>query len=129
MSQASLVRMKGLRRTLRALEAAGASAEDMRDLMHALGMIVVDRARQRAPVRSGALSQSIRAGRGKTKAVVRAGFDSQRLPYAAVIHYGWPKRNIRANPYLTTALEESQQEVLAAFTEGIDQLLKDSDLK
>src|SRR5690625_8028143 len=82
-------RITGLRETLRAMEQAGADAESMRDLMHAIGLTVVHAA---SPLRvTGTLAGTLRAGRGKTKAVVRAG--SAAVPYAGPIHYGWPARN------------------------------------
>src|SRR5690606_32966995 len=91
------VRIDGLNRVVRKLNAAGADAEDMRDLMHDLGNIVIAGANE--PIDSGRLSADIRSGRGKTKAVVRAG--GARVPYAGVIHYGWPARGITPQPFLT----------------------------
>jgi len=120
------LRVEGLGKTLRALSAAGADAEDMRDLMHKLGLVVVEAARPRTPARSGALEGTIRAGRGKTKAVVRAG--TARVPYAGVIHYGWPAHNIAPHPYLTDALDASRGEVLSDLDDGITQLLRDNHL-
>ncbi|NTW39347.1 MAG: hypothetical protein HGA44_05560, partial [Cellulomonadaceae bacterium] len=48
------LRVEGLGRTLRALSKAGADAQDMKDLMHAIGTLVVRAADP--PVLSGALS-------------------------------------------------------------------------
>lgn len=119
------VRVDGLNRVVRQLKAAGTDAQDMRDLMHDLGEIVIDGAT--IPNRLGRLSANVRAGRGQTKAVVRAG--SARVPYAGVIHYGWPARGIRAQPFLTDALQQRHQQVFAALETGIDQLLKANGLK
>lgn len=118
------VRVEGLRKAIRSLEQAGADAQEMRDLMHAIGTIVVNAA---APPRlSGALAGSIRAGRGKTKAVVRAG--GARAPYAGAIHYGWPARGIRARPFLTDALRRKRGDVFRALDQGVAQILKSNDL-
>lgn len=119
------VRIEGLRRTVRALEGAGTDATDLRDLMHRLGSIVVDAANP--PQRSGTLAGTVRAGRGKTKAVVRAG--GARAPYAGVIHYGWPARGIAPQPFLTDALQAKRGAVFAALDAGIAELLKRRDLK
>lgn len=121
------IRIEGLRRTLRALSEAGADAQELRDLMHAMGSIVVDAARPMAPVRSGWLASTIRAGRGKTKAVVRAG--TKARPYAGVIHYGWPKRNIRAQPFLVDAYSGTRPQVLGRFDDGLTELLQRHNLK
>ncbi|MBS6102599.1 MAG: hypothetical protein KH751_08315 [Actinomyces sp.] len=123
------VRVKGLKDASRALQAAGSDMEDMRDLMHELGMIVVSRARVLVPYKSGKLQKSIRAGRGKTKAVVRAGYNSRRLAYAGVQHWGWPARNIRQTLFLRRADQEQRAQVLTRFDEGLDQILKENGLK
>jgi hypothetical protein len=118
------VRVTGFGAVTRKLSRAGADSEDMRSLMQHLGSIVVDGAH--APVRSGATAATLRAGRGKTKAVVRAG--GARAPGAGVTHYGWPARGIRAQPFLTDALRERHNQVLAALERGIQQLLIDNNL-
>ena len=118
------IRIEGLGKTMRALTQAGADAEDMKDLMHAIGNIVVGAANP--PTVSGNLSGTIRAGRGKTKAVVRAG--GAKAKYAGVVHYGWPAKNKPANPFLTNALQANQARVFAALEKGIDDLIKKNGL-
>lgn len=118
------LKVEGLGKTLRALSKAGAESDDMKDLMHSLGQIVVDAANP--PVMSGKLSGTIRAGRGKTKAVVRAG--GARAPYAGVVHYGWPARNIEAQPFLTDALNSERGDILRQLDDGITKLLQANDL-
>lgn len=120
------VRVTGLRKTIRALEAAGTSAESMRDLMHSIGLIVAAAARPQAPVLSGALAGDIRAGRGKTKAVIRAG--RSRIPYAGVQHYGWPARNIAATNFLSNAVQGTRSQTFQALDDGIATLLREQQL-
>lgn len=120
------LRVTGLRTTFRALQEAGASAEDLKDLMAVLGGIIVQDATPRARRDSGAMAGTIRAGRGKTKAVVRAG--GRRVPYAGVQHYGWPDRGIEPNTFLTDAIRSQRGAVLAALDDGISDLLKDAGL-
>ena len=124
-SGAGRVRIEGLAKTVRALEKAGADSQDMKDLMHALGMFVVNAAD--APVLSGTLQGTIRAGRGKTKAVVRAG--GARAPYAGVIHYGWPARNIQPTNFLSEALQRERGDILSALDDGLADILRKNDLK
>jgi len=119
------VRIEGLGQTMRALTKAGADAQDMKDLMHALGMLVVNAANP--PVKSGALDATMRAGRGKTKAVVRAG--GAKTPYAGVVHYGWPQHNIEAQPFLQTALDAQRTQIFDDLEDGIGELLRKANLK
>ncbi len=119
------IRITGLADTVKALENAGADAQDMKDLMHDIGMIVV-RATS-APILSGKLQRSISAGRGKTKAVVRAG--SKNVPYAAVQEYGWPKRNIKGSWYMTKAFRSTRGAVVKRLETGITEILEKNNLK
>lgn len=118
------VRVVGLRKALRDLGRAGADSQDMRELIHGLGMIVVRAAQP--PTRTGRLQQTIRAGRGKTKAVVRAG--GARAPYAGVIHYGYPARNIAPAPFLLSALQAERSDILHALEDGLAEILRKRDL-
>lgn len=120
------VRVEGLRKAMQALAAAGAAAQDMKDLMHALGMIVVNASSP--PVGpTGRLAATPRAGRGRTKAVVRAG--GARTPYAGVVHYGWPARNIAPQPFLLAAFQTTRGQVFASLDQGIGALLRKTNLK
>lgn len=119
------LRVEGLGKTLRAMEAAGADSEEMKSLMHSLGMVVVRSANP--PALTGTLAATLRAGRGKTKAVVRAG--GARAPYAGVVHYGWPARNIPDNEFLTEALNRTRPQILANLSNGLGDILKKHDLK
>src|SRR5699024_3301456 len=102
-------------------------AADLKALMGAIGELVADAARPRVPVRTGALARSVRAGKAKTRAVVRAG--SKKVPYAGVIQYGWPGHNIEAQPFLTDALAAERRQVFDTLDEGIADLLEKHDLK
>lgn len=115
------VKVDGLRPLMRKLNQSGADLHDRKDLMHDLGMIVVNAATPNAPTKSGALAGTIRAGRGKSKAVVRAG--GARAPYAGVQHYGWPARGIPAHPFLTDALKSRHEQIFDALKRGVDELL------
>lgn len=118
------IRVEGLSRTLRQLSRAGADAQEMRNLMHSLGNIIVNAAN--IPTKSGRLERTVRAGKGKTKAVVRAG--GARAPYAGVRHYGWPARNIEPAPFLTDAIQSQRARILSELDAGIAELLRSTDL-
>lgn len=119
------VRVTGLSKTVRNLGRAGVGAQDLKQLMHDIGMLVVRAAK--LPVRSGRLNATLRAGKGKTKAVVRAG--GARAPYAGVINYGWPAHNIApaAVPLEATVAAE-RADILEAINDGVEDLLRKNDL-
>ncbi|MBD8466791.1 hypothetical protein IFU30_10980 [Plantibacter sp. CFBP 8798] len=96
----------------------------MRDLMHSIGNIVVQAAN--VPSLTNRLAGTVRAGRGKTKAVVRAG--GARAPYAGVVHYGWPARNISPQPFLSQALQSERSDIFAALEQGIEEITRRNDL-
>lgn len=116
------VEITGLRSTLRDLERMGVEAEELRGLMESVANLVADAARPRARRLSGAMAGSIRPGRVKTRAVIRAGRAS--LPYVGPQHYGWAARNITPNPFLTDALTTRQGAVLAELDAGLARLIE-----
>ena len=119
------VRVEGLGATLRKLSKAGADATDMKNLMRDIGMLIVKDANPPVGL-TGKLAGSIRAGRGKTKAVVRAG--GAKAPYAGVIHYGWATRNIAPNPFILDALQRQRSNALGKLDNGIHENLRKNDL-
>ncbi|TCU48345.1 hypothetical protein [Curtobacterium sp. PhB146] len=120
------VRITGLTKTVTALRKSGTDMQDMSELMHAIGTTVVHIARPKAPYLSGALARTVRAGRGKTKAVIRAG--TAAVPYAGVQHYGWPARGIRPHPFLVDALTLARPRVLDQLDQGLAQILRKNHL-
>lgn len=118
------LRVEGLRATVRQLEKAGADTQDMKQLIHSIGQLVV-KATQ-VPELSGRLAATVRAGRGKTKAVIRAG--GAKAPYAGVIHYGDPARNIAPNPYLVNAVRSQRSEILSTLDAGIEDIMRKNGL-
>tara|TARA_R110000822_G_scaffold123979_1_gene258491 strand:+ start:5489 stop:5890 length:402 start_codon:yes stop_codon:yes gene_type:complete len=118
------VRSVGLSRAVRALSKAGVDSTDMKQLMYSIGMIVVRASN--VPVLTGRLASTLRAGKGKTKAVVRIG--GAKAPYAGVIHYGYPARNIQPAPFVLEALVRKRQDVINRLDEGISDILRKNNL-
>lgn len=121
------LRTEGLAKTMRALSKAGADTADMKALMHGIGMTVVHAAQPRTPRKTKTLMRSLRAGHGKTKAVVRAG--GRAAKYGPVQHYGWPAHHIRPKPFLVAALAATRTQVFHQLDDGIDHILKHNNLK
>lgn len=121
------VRVDGLRQVQRSLERLGVEAADMRDAMQRIGALVAGTARTLVPRRRGRLAATIRPGRAKGKATVRAG--SAAVPYAGPIHWGWPARNIAAQPFLVDALERDRRRVRRMLDDELGRLISRLDLK
>lgn len=115
----------------RALSAFSDRLDDLKDVHQAVGEIVAERAREIVPIgpdrdgHPGQLEHSIRPTRTKRGAAVKAG--SKRAIYAGVIHFGWPRHNIEANPFLYDALDDRLEQVIHAYVAGVDKLIRRAD--
>lgn len=100
------VRVEGARELRRSLRKAGSDLQDLRDDAHRpVSTFVAAQARPAAPRLTGRLASSGRPGATKTSAVVR--FGGARVPYAGPIHWGWPARNIKAQPWLADTVDRT----------------------
>ena len=86
--------------------------------------VVADQAKVEVPRRSGRLARSIGTQASQTSAFVKAG-TAARVPYAGPIHFGWPKRNIRPQPFLYEALDKRIGEVRRAYEKNLGKITKD----
>jgi hypothetical protein len=109
---------KELRRSLKQVEDG---LKDLKAVHAEVGGIVADEARATAPTLTGALAGSVRPGATLRGAVIRAG--GARVPYAGVIHWGWPRRNIVGQPFMTSAASDTEPTWLARYEARIDELL------
>lgn len=116
------VTVKGLKETIRTLEKFGVEVADLKAAFRKIGDNVTNDAKRRVPKVSGALSASIKPSNTKNKSIVRAG--SARVPYAGVIQYGWPARNISASNYLTDAVEAKEHETVNILESEIRSLIQ-----
>jgi hypothetical protein len=103
---APVVQVDGARELRRTLKAAGDDLEDLKHVHATVARYVSLRAAAMAPRKSGRLAGSVRGSQAKTSATVRAG--GARVPYANVIHWGWPRRHIAANPFLVNAAHTTE---------------------
>jgi len=119
------VHVKGIRelqRNLRHLEEKELLKE-LRSEFKAIAALVAESAKQdpETPVMTGRLKKSIGAIASTTSASVKAGTDS-RVAYAGPIHWGWEKRNIKANPFLMRAVKRNQDEIERIAEAGINRI-------
>lgn len=120
------IRVEGLREVVRDLQKLGTEAKDLKDAFKGIGNLVADEAKSLAPKLSGALAGSIKASNTKNKSDVRAG--GAKIPYAGVIHYGWPAHGIEPHSFLTTAAGNKQREVVERLDDELHGIIKKLDL-
>jgi HK97 gp10 family phage protein len=128
MSNTSGIKVKGLRSSIKALQAIGVDAKDIKSAGNEAGEIVAREARTLAPVRSGALRNTIRTSKALNKVTVSAG-NNGRVPYANPIHWGWFKRNIKPQPFFVKALGITRDEVYQNYYRSIDRLIQTNSTK
>lgn len=116
------VRVEGLREFNRALRRLPPEYKNEQKAIHKKVAEPVARAAEpRAPSRSGRLAASIRAQGTQREGRVAAGKAS--VPYAGPIHWGWPARNIKAQPFLTDALASEENTVVDIYMIETDRLI------
>lgn len=117
----AIVEVRGAKELRKSLKKAGDDLGDLKDVNAAVGNMVVATASGMAPRRSGALAGSIRASRAAASITIKAG--SARVPYAGVIHWGWPAHNIAANPFLSNAATSTESAWVALYEAELDKII------
>lgn len=69
----------------------------------------------------GRLAASLRAKATRKGGMVTAG-TTQSVPYAAPIHWGWARRNIRASKFLVRALDMKRPAITAIYLRRIEDI-------
>jgi len=121
------IEVEGLKETTRNLKNLGVEAADLKDASFQAGQIITATAKTLAPIRTGALANSTRAGKTVNGVVVKAG--GNKVPYAAVIHFGHAARNIEPQPFLYDAVDKRRGEVIAAYQKGLEKAIKNAGLE
>jgi len=75
-----------------------------------------------APRLTGALASSVKGNPSNEKAQILAGSNS--VPYAGVQEYGWPQRNIQAQPYLRPAVFDNMDYIVEKYNKYIESIVK-----
>ena len=115
-------RIEGLNALVRQLEQLGGDVEDLKDTFAGIADKGARLASGFAPKRTGELASTIRGNRAKNRAVVTAG--RGRQSYAAVVNFGWPKRNIPANGFMQRADNALQPIALRDLDKGLEQAIR-----
>ena len=88
--------------------------------------IIINESKKYVPVVSGALAAAIRNASTKKSAKVRAG--NAAVPYAGPIHFGYPKRAIKPNPFFYEAIDSRRDEVRQRYDSLVSSLITKYDL-
>ncbi len=121
------VQVQGGAELRRALRRMGNDLSDLKAVHREAADKVVGEAKARVPVVSGELGASIRAGATKTRGYVAAG--KKLVPYAGPIHFGWPARNIEAQPFLYDALDDRREQITTLYERRVGELVLRLDME
>ncbi len=113
------IEVRGARRLRATMKRAGIDLDELKTAHRDAADVVVKATR--APNVTGRLQSTVRPGATKTMAIVRAGYAS--VPYAGPIHWGWPRRGIRAQPFLSDAATSSESTWIQAYENEIEDIV------
>ncbi len=88
--------------------------------------VVAEKSKYFVPVRTGALESTIRALATTKSGKVRVG--NAKVEYAGPIHFGWPARLIKPQPFIYDALDDRIDQVISVYNSAIDELSRKYDL-
>lgn len=100
----------------RTMRQAGDELGDLTGASKRAGDLVAGAARGRAPKRTGQLAGSLFPVVSATGVTV-----SSRLPYAGPIHWGWPARNIAAQPFLVDAAARTEDTWVGYYADDVQE--------
>lgn len=100
------------------MKTAANELADLKAPSQAAGAMVLSAARARAPKVSGALAGSLFVEGIDGGVAVQAS-----SPYAGPIHWGWPARNIKAQPFLTEAGAATEPAWVQGYTTEVEAII------
>lgn len=116
------VHVRGLKELRRAVAKLDEGVHDLTEVGRSAAEIVLGEARTLVPRESGDLGRSMRTWARSGRSAVAAG--KRAVPYAGVIHFGWPAHNIKPQPFLYKALDRRHDEVVAVYEERMAELVR-----
>lgn len=130
MSEVTSIEVVGLKELVRALRILqDKQLQNELKQAHRNASIIAARFVQReAPVRTGRLALSTRAKPTQREGRVSIG-TPVGVPYAGPVIWGDPSRNIRGNPYPFRAIDKGEKEIVRAYEEEVDNILKKAGLR
>jgi hypothetical protein len=123
---AEAITVEGIKQVTDSLKNLNKDLESNIELNKELSTTLSQKASAMAPVLTGALASSVKGNPSAEKAQILAG--SAAVPYAGVIEYGWPQRNIEAQPYLNPAVNNNMGYIIEKYNDSIQKAIKQYDL-
>lgn len=118
MTNGARVEVKGDKRLARTLHDAGQELEEMPRALPVVSRQVVTVAMSKVPRDTGRLAASLDPTVESSAAVILS-----TLPYAGVIHWGWPARNIAPQPFLVEAGRQAEPAWTKTFEAEAERIL------
>ena len=122
MAEAIEINLIGVKEAQAAIDKLAVELEKNITLNKELSTTLAQKASAMAPRLTGALASSVVGNPSEQKAQILAG--SSAVPYAGVIEYGWPAKNIQARPYLTKAVNDNMNYIIAKYEDNIKDNIK-----
>jgi hypothetical protein len=116
------VSVEGIKQVETLINKLSADIESNIELNRELSQTLSQKASSMAPRLTGALASSVVGNPSAQKAQIAAGNDS--VPYAGVQEYGWPDRNIKAQPYLRPAVNNNMGYIIEKYNDSIASNIK-----
>lgn len=122
MAEAIEFSVQGINEVKATLEKLGKDLESNLELNKELSTTLAQKASAMAPRLTGALAASVVGNPSGERAQIVAG--SAAVPYAGVQEYGWPARNIKAQPYLVPAVKNNIGLIVEKYNDSIKESIK-----
>lgn len=116
------ITITGVKEVTDTLNKLGRDLESNIELNKELSTTLSQKASALAPRLTGALASSVKGNPSAEKAQILAG--SAAVPYAGVQEYGWPEKNINAQPYLRPAVHNNMGYIIEKYNESIQKAIK-----
>lgn len=116
------ITITGVKEVTDTLNKLGKDLESNIELNKELSTTLSQKASALAPRLTGALASSVVGNPSAEKAQIMAG--SAAVPYAGVQEYGWPEKNIQAQPYLRPAIHNNMGYIIEKYNESIQKAIK-----
>jgi phage gpG-like protein len=120
------ISIQGVKEVTDSLNKMARELESNIELNKELSTTLSQKASALAPRLTGALASSVVGNPSAEKAQIMAG--SAAVPYAGVIEYGWPDRNIDAQPYLNPAVNDNIGYIIEKYNDSIQKAIKQYNL-
>lgn len=127
MGSGAAIEVVGLTRLRSTMRKAGMDLGRLKTLNREAAEAVAPTARATAPSgppAGGHIASTVRVGATANAGVLRAGTGLRgRFPYGGPLHWGWPARNIKAQPWLAQAAQATEGRWTDIYQEGVEGIL------